>query len=88
MYTQPMAYDVRAVAASLDAELFLGGVDAGVPVNEAILLEQLVVGSAPGFASAVVGSPMPLPTHWPTRRCQRTWLPAWRWSPRRPPVRG
>ncbi|BBZ77066.1 PucR family transcriptional regulator [Mycolicibacterium anyangense] len=52
-----MAYDVRAVAASLDAELFLGGVDAGVPVNEAILLEQLVVGSAPGFASAVVGSP-------------------------------
>lgn len=52
-----MGYDVRAVAASLGSELVLGGVDADVTVNDAIPLDQLVLGSAPGFASAVIGTP-------------------------------
>ncbi|KDF01119.1 hypothetical protein Y900_019810 [Mycolicibacterium aromaticivorans JS19b1 = JCM 16368] len=51
-----MAYDVRAAAASLTAELVLGQVEATVAVNEAILLDGPVVASATGFATAVVGA--------------------------------
>lgn len=57
LYTAGVAYDVRAIAGFLAAELVLGDVDGGATVDDAIRVTEFVVGSSLGFATLVTGTP-------------------------------
>ncbi|AQT82952.1 PucR family transcriptional regulator [Mycolicibacterium litorale] len=51
-----MAYDVRAVAGFLSAELIVGRVDGAATVADAVRVTDFVVGSSLGFATLVTGT--------------------------------
>lgn len=52
-----MAYDVRAIAEHLGAELVAGAVDGATPVEGSVALADLVLASPPGYATLVVAAP-------------------------------
>ncbi|MGY4712213.1 PucR family transcriptional regulator [Mycolicibacterium sp. CBM1] len=52
-----MAYDVRAIAGFLGADFLAADVDGATTVDDAVRVTEFVVGSPPGFATLVTGTP-------------------------------